>query len=317
MLKTVGILYGMERTFPPALAEAVSRLSAGKVTAEPVRIGPLRQDLPPAYDVILDRISHEVPFYRTYLKCAAAMGAQVINNPFWWSADDKFLDNVVARAAGVAVPKTVLLPHKMHPPNTSSDSFTNLAFPIDWDGVFSHLGFPIFLKPADGGGWRDVYKVNDPAEFFRAYDQTHTLCMMAQEAIEFTEYYRCYGLGRDRVRVMRYDPKALFDRRYVRDAPPTGEKLLEKIEADCLTLCAELGYDFNTVEFAVRDGVPYAIDFMNPAPDCDSFSVGEENFQWVVTNAAEILIDRALHPRALESAGRWTKRLGASAVGRR
>ncbi len=317
MPKTVGILYGMERTFPPALAEAVCRLSAGKVTAEPVRIGPLRQDLPPAYDVILDRISHEVPFYRTYLKCAAAMGAQVINNPFWWSADDKFLDNVVARAAGVAVPKTVLLPHKMHPPNTSSDSFTNLAFPIDWDGVFSHLGFPIFLKPADGGGWRDVYKVNDPAEFFRAYDQTRTLCMMAQEAIEFTEYYRCYGLGRDRVRVMRYDPKAPFDRRYVRDAPPTGEKLLEKIEADCLTLCAELGYDFNTVEFAVRDGVPYAIDFMNPAPDCDSFSVGEENFQWVVTNAAEILIDRALHPRALESAGRWTKHLGASAVGRR
>jgi biotin carboxylase len=218
----------------------------------------------------------------------------------------------VAQAAGVAVPRTVLLPHKAHPPNTGADSFSNLAYPLDWDQVFAHLGFPIFLKPAYGGGWKDVYKVDDERGFFAAYDQTHTLCMMAQEAIDFTEYYRCYVLGRERVRVMRYDPQAPFDRRYVLGAPPTAPALLERVERDALTLCRELGYDFNTVEFAVRDGVPYAIDFMNPAPDCDPFSVGPDNFAWVLRHGAEILIDRALRPRPLETAGEWPRRLPAT-----
>ena len=312
MVKKVGILYGMERSFPPVLAEAVARASGGRVAAEPVQVGHLRQDREPGYDLILDRISHEVPFYRTYLKSAAARGTQVLNNPFWWSADDKYLDNVIASAAGVAVPRTVLLPHKDHPPNTTAESFSNLAYPLDWDAVFSYLGFPAFLKPAYGGGWRDVYKVDDPAAFFRAFDGTHTLCMMGQEAIEFTEYYRCYVLGRERVRVMRYDPKAPHERRYVRDAPPADARLLARVEADALTLCRELGYDFNTVEFAIRDGVPYAIDFMNPAPDCDLGSVGEENFRWVVRNAAEILADRALHPRPLELTGSWPARRPAA-----
>ena len=308
MPKRIGILFGKERSFPPALAEAINRKGAGRVVAEPVLLGPLRQDSPSGYDLILDRISHEVPFYRTYLKSAAVMGTQIVNNPFWWGTDDKFLNNVIARAAGVAVPKTVLLPHKLHPPNTGAESFTNLAYPVDWEGVFTYLGFPIFMKPADGGGWRDVYKVTNPAEFFGAYDQTHTLSMMAQEAIEFTEYFRCYVLGRERVRIMRYDPRQPFERRYVRDAPPVAPALLARVETDSLTLCRELGYDFNTVEFAVRDHVPYAIDFMNPAPDCDSFSVGEENFAWVIENAAELLIDRAMNPRPMETAGAWTRR---------
>jgi len=311
MPRKIGILFGKERSFPPTLAAEINRIGEGEVVAEPVLVGPLRQGAPSGYDVILDRISHEVPFYRTYLKVAAAGGTQVINNPFWWSADDKFLNNVIAEAAGVAVPKTTLLPHKLHPPNTGSESFSNLTYPIDWDTVFGYLGFPIFMKPADGGGWRDVYKVGSAQEFFSAFDQTHTLSMMAQEAIEFTEYYRCYVLGRERVRLMRYDPKAPFERRYVKDAPPTDRKLLTRIERDCLTLCRELGYDFNTVEFAVRDGVPYAIDFMNPAPDCDAFSVGEENFRWVVDNAAELLVDRALKPRPMETTGLWPKRVGA------
>lgn len=309
MPKTIGILYGMERSFPPVLAEEIVKRGAGKVVAEPVKVGAIRQEELPRYDLVVDRISHEVPFYRTYLKCAAAKGTQVVNNPFWWSADDKFLDNIIAQAAGVAVPKTVLLPHKEHPPNTKAESFSNLECPLDWDGVFDYLGFPIFMKPAYGGGWRDVSKCDDPQEFFRAYDKSHVLTMMAQEAIDFVEYYRCYVLGRERVRIMRYDPKAPFERRYVRDAAPTAPPLLARIERDCLALCRELGYDFNTVEFAVRDGIPIAIDFMNPAPDCDRFSVGDDNFAWVLENAAAFLIDRVLRPRPLELAGGWTSRV--------
>jgi glutathione synthase/RimK-type ligase-like ATP-grasp enzyme len=307
--KKIGLLYGQERSFPPALAQEINRKGAGKVVAEPCSIGPLCQDIPADYDVILDRISHDVPFYRTYLKQAAAAGVQVVNNPFWWSCDDKYFNNVVALACGVAVPKTVLLPHKEHPPNTKSESYSNLVYPVDWESVFAYLGFPIFMKPADGGGWRDVYKVDDRASFFRAYDRTGSLSMMAQEAIEFTEYYRCYCVGRRHVRVMRYDPRASFENRYVKQSEPAEPKLARRIESDCLTLCRALGYDLNTIEFALRDGVPYAIDFMNPAPDCDLFSVGQENFDWILKTMSDLLIDRAMNPKPIELTGNWPEKM--------
>jgi glutathione synthase/RimK-type ligase-like ATP-grasp enzyme len=321
--RRIGILFGMERQFPPALAERVNALGGGRVIAEPLRVGLVRQDDLPRYDLILDRISHEVPFYRTYLKVAAIRGTQVVNNPFWWSADDKFVGNVLALEAGVAVPKTVLVPHKQHPPNTRSESYTNLEEPLDWEAMFAYLGFPIFLKPAHGGGWRDVHRVDDPEAFFRAYDQTRDLLMIAQEGIVFSEYYRCYAIGRERVRSMPYDPGAPFERRYRRGGAPVPAERLGRLEADALALCRTLGYDFNTLEFAVRDGVPYAIDFMNPAPDCDRFSVGDESFEWVLSTAAEFLIRTALEPKRLELTGDWPQRAerrvgegGAAAGGR-
>ncbi|MEI9976731.1 MAG: hypothetical protein WDO73_34540 [Ignavibacteriota bacterium] len=108
--------------------------------------------------MIVDRISHDIPFYRSYLKNAILCGAKVINNPFWWSADDKFFNYALAAKLGVAVPPTVLLPHKSHPPGTTDRSMRNLEYPLDWDGIFRYVGFPAFLKPHDGGGWRNVSK---------------------------------------------------------------------------------------------------------------------------------------------------------------
>lgn len=304
--KMVGVLFGMEDSFPWALINRINEKKAG-VEAEPVQISHLVDEISRPWDVLVDRISHDVPFYRTFVKAAAASGTTVINNPFQWSADDKFFDNLVARSVGVAVPKTVLLPHKQHPPNTKSNSFRNLRF-VEWDDVFAYLGFPIFLKPAHGGGWRDVYKCDDAGEFFDAYDKTRDILMIAQEAIEFTEYFRCYVIGREHVRVMPYDPSRPFHERYVRDSDPAPD-LVEKVRTDALKLCRALGYDMNTVEFAVRDGIPYGIDFMNPAPDADPFSVGEESFEWVVETTANVCIDRALDPREFEATGEWPSTL--------
>jgi hypothetical protein len=305
MAKRIGLLFGMERTFPGALAEEVNRIGEGRVVCEPVSIGASIQDRRPPYDVILDRISHEVPFYRTFLKQCAFQGIQVVNNPFWFSADDKYTGNLIAMQSGVAVPKTALLPHQSHPPNTQAESYTNLKFPVDWDEVFAYLGFPIFMKPMDGGGWRDVHKCDNPDEFFKAYDSSHTLCMMAQEAIDFTDYFRCYVIGREHVHLMRYDPRQPHHARYVQDAPPLEPALKAKLERDCIALCTALGYDFNTVELAVRDGIPYAIDFTNPCPDADRKSVGEDNFAWVVQTSARFLVQRALEPRPFEITGTW------------
>jgi hypothetical protein len=304
MKKKVALLFGMEDTFPWALIEEINKRGGNDVEAVPLEMSYVKDQEPAQYAVILDRISHEVPFYRTFLKCCVARGTRVINNPFWAAADDKFFDNLVATSLGVAVPRTVLLPHKQHPPNTRSNSFRNLKL-VNWSEVFEYLGFPIFMKPAHGGGWKDVYKCDDAQAVFDAYDQTRDLAMMAQEAIEFTEYYRCYVLGRSRVHVMPYNPKNPHHLRYVVDPAPSNPALQQRMQRDAIALCKGLGYDMNTVEFAIRDGVPYAIDFMNGAPDADRASVGEENFKWVVTNMAEVLIEAARSPQTFEPTGSW------------
>jgi len=309
MTKRIGLLFGMERSFPGILAAEVNERSGGEVSCEPVSVGALRYDRKPPYDVILDRISHEVPFYRSYLKQAAYGGVQVVNNPFWFSADDKHFNCLVAAGCDVAVPRTVLLPHQSHPPGTESDSFSNLKYPLEWDEVFGYLGFPMFLKPAYGGGWKHVYRCTNPGELFEAYEKTGDLCMMLQEEIDFGEYFRCYVIGRERAHIMRYDPKRPHHERYVRDAAPIEPALLAKLERDCIALCQALGYDFNTVELAVRDQIPYAIDFMNPCPDAEPASVGDDNFAWVLDNATDFLIDRARNPQPLELTGNWPQRV--------
>jgi len=295
-IKKIGILRGMETTFPDGLIPHINDHYGDKgIQAEYIQIDAIRMDGDPVYAVILDRISHEVPFYRSYLKWAALKGTYIVNNPFWWSADDKFIDNVIAEAVDVAVPKTVILPHKEHPENTDSNTFRNLNFPIDWDSVFDYIGFPAFMKPHDGGGWRGVTKVHNPEELFDAYNDSGHDCMMLQENIDFEDYYRCYGIGQNDVRIMRYNPLAgnPAARYFEISDEPADPKLIEKMERDVLALCKALGYDMNTVEFAVRDGIPYAIDFMNPAPDADYHSVGQENYEWVVKTMGKFLVKKA------------------------
>ena len=296
-MKKIGVLFGMENTFPGALVERINAMNVAGVTAEFVQMGAVRMAEPCGYDVIVDRISHDIPFYRAWLKNAVLCGTSVINNPFWWSADDKFFNYALATKAGVAIPATVLLPHKEHPMGTTEKSMRNLQYPLDWPAVFEYVGFPAFLKPFDGGGWRDVYKVNTPEEFFTAYDQTKTLCMTLQRGVNFTEYFRCYVVGQEKVHAMPYDPRAPFHDRYVLNPPAYDPALVERVEQDARLLCRALGYDLNTVEFAVEDGVPYAIDFMNPAPDADLHSVGQVNFDWIVNEVAALAVKRATEPQ--------------------
>lgn len=293
-MKKIGILFGQERTFPKAFVDRVNGMSVEGVVAEFAHVDELRTNKPTPYAVIIDRISQDVPFYRAWLKNAAATGAAVINNPFWWSADDKFLNNVIAEQVGVPVPRTFLLPSKEQPDDTTSESFTNLKFPLDWEMMVEALGgFPLFLKPYAGGGWKHVYKVHTMQELFEAYHETGKQVMMLQEAIEFDAYFRCYCIGRKHVHIMHYEPRNPHHLRY-HAQHDVGQALLQQIETYTLQLNDALGYDFNTVEFAVRDGIPYAIDFCNPAPDADRHSVGEENFEWVVATAASYAVERAL-----------------------
>jgi hypothetical protein len=294
VMKKIGIIFGMEDTFPGAVVAKINDMKLPDVSAEFVKIGGIKMAAPSGYRVIIDRISHDIAFYRAYLKNAVLGGTIVINNPFWWGADDKFFNYALASKIGVAVPRTVILPHKQHPPGTTDRSMRNLIYPLNWDEIFEYIGFPAFLKPFSGGGWKNVYHVHSPEELFSCYDETGDLCMTLQQAIDFDEYFRCYVVGQEKVHVMWYDPRQPHHNRYVKDPHPIEPKKYEKIVGDALKLCRALGYDLNTVEFALQDGVPYAIDFLNPAPDADYSSVGPQNFEWIVNAVAELAVKKAV-----------------------
>lgn len=291
-MKKIGILFGKERSFPEAFVERVNSKNVDGIIAEPVHINKVVQGESSGYAVIIDRISQDVPFYRAYLKNAALCGAAVINNPFWWSADEKFFNNCLATKIDVPVPKTVIVPSSAMPADTHEQSFSNLAYPMDWEHIFGYIGFPAYMKPHAGGGWKNVYKVTDSNDFFEKHKETGELIMMLQEEIVFEEYYRCYCIGGKYVHIMPYEPRNPHHLRYAADFKPDKERY-EQMKDLVLRLCQYLGYDFNTVELAVRDGVPYAIDFCNPAPDAEITSVGQENFDWVVENAANFAIEKA------------------------
>ncbi|HET9276709.1 MAG TPA: hypothetical protein VFN95_00945 [Flavitalea sp.] len=314
-MKKIGILYGKERSFPMSFVEKVNSKNIDGIIAEPVRIDKVVQGAADEYAVIIDRISQDVPFYRAYLKNAAICGAAVINNPFWWSADEKFFNNCLAVKIGVPVPKTVILPSRELPTDTSEDSFSNLAYPLDWEGIFSYVGFPAYMKPFAGGGWKNVYKLHDMNDFFQKHAETGQLVMLLQEEIVFDEYYRCYCIGGKYVRIMPYEPRNPHHLRYASDFSPSAERL-KQMEEIVLRINHYLGYDFNTVELAVRDGVPYAIDFCNPAPDAERTSVGEENFNWVVETAANYAIEKAMAHKEGEDNLTWGEYVKRGAVKR-
>ncbi len=292
MMKKIGILHGKERSFPTAFVDRINSKRPEGIVAEPVHIDKVMQGESSGYAVIVDRISQDVPFYRAFLKNAALSGTAVINNPFWWSADEKFFNNALATKINVPVPKTVILPSRELPADTGEDSFSNLAYPLDWEGIFKYVGFPAYMKPFAGGGWKNVYRLESMDDFFNKHAETGQLVMLLQEEIVFEEYYRCYCIGGKHVRIMPYEPRNPHHLRYVSDFTPDAERY-RQMEDIVLRINEYLGYDFNTVELALRDGVPYAIDFCNPAPDADVKSVGEENFEWVVETAANYAIERA------------------------
>lgn len=313
-MKKIGILHGQENTFPEAVVARINSKNVPGIHAEPVLIDKVIQGKDSGYAVIIDRISQDVPFYRAFLKNAALQGTAVINNPFWWSADEKFFNNCLAIQVGVPVPKTVLLPSNQMPPDTTPASFRNLHYPMDWDGIVKEIGFPAYMKPHAGGGWKSVYRVENLDDLFAKHNETDTLVMMLQEEIVFEEYYRCYCIGRKHVRIMPYEPRNPHHLRYVTDRKPS-EHMLAVLTDYVLRLNNALGYDFNTVEFAVRDGVPYAIDFCNPAPDADINSVGAENFEWVVETAANYAIERALAQQAGKDNLTWGTYVRSAAAG--
>ncbi len=305
--KRIGLLVGRERSFPAAFIEEVNRREAGGVSAGMCLLGGTQIDDPRQYAVLVDRISHRVPYYRSYAKYAALAGAAVINNPFWWSADEKFFATALAARLGVAVPRSVVLPNKEYGPGITGESLQNLRYPLPWDEIVAYVGLPAILRPSAGRRYGHFSKVWSLEELWRCYDQTGQATMMLQEHIDCARYVRCLCIGRREVLPIHWDPGLPPGERYAAGADPLAPALEERLARDARLICDALGFDVNAVDFAVRDGIPYAIGFHNPVPDFDRDTIRDAAFSWVVEKLADLAIAYAQGGGSPPGRMRWDR----------
>ena len=288
----IGVLRGRENSFPEAFVAKVNSMGRG-VEAEFVQLGATKLNEPVPYRVILDRMSHEVPYYSVYLKMAALQGTYVINNTFWRSADDKFFGYCAAEKLGIAEPRTVVLPNREYVDDVTAESLRNL-WPTDFAYYAEFVGLPCIMKPAFGGGWKDVYKIHDLDELMSRYNESRHKTMMLQELVTWDLYIRVPTIGRRWARAIRYDPAPGGLGGYNQDYDILPRDVRDKSEELSLRFNQALGYDMNALEFAFKDGKYYGIDLTNYTPDLDYRSLKDAHFPWAVERMAEFAVEKAL-----------------------
>jgi glutathione synthase/RimK-type ligase-like ATP-grasp enzyme len=303
----IGVLRGRENSFPDAL---IAKVNAGRdgVRAEFVRLGGTKLNEPVPYRVVLDRMSHEVPYYAVYLKMAALQGTYCINNTFWRSADDKFFGYAVAEKLGIAVPKTVVLPNRSYLEDVTGESLRNL-WPVDFSSYLDEVGVPCIMKPAFGGGWKNVHKIHSLDDLMHHYNESGTLTMMLQALITWDVFVRVPTIGQRWARAIRYDPAPLAAGGYDQSYDALPGKLRDEVEELSLRFNRALGYDMNALEFAVKDGRIYGIDLTNYTPDLDYRSLKDAHFPWAVEKMASFAVEKALSEESTPASPDWKKLL--------
>jgi hypothetical protein len=290
--KRIGILVGQESDWPNAFITAVNQQS-DSATAEFVKLGGTFMNESCPYDLIIDRISHEIPYYRSYLKFASLQGCAVINDPLTWSADSKFFSNAITNKLGYTSPRSVVLPNKEVEEENKPDSFRNLVYPMDWKGIIDYVGVPAIFKDVSVGGRRLVYRVHSVDELIQRYDESGTRTMILQQIIESDVHIHAFVIGQEAVQLLRY---SITDGRYLPDFidndSPKGKKLTEA----ALKLTQTFGYDINMVEFVLDGDTPFVINSTNPAPIMDKKLMLDEHFDWCLQETVKLALHRLERP---------------------
>jgi hypothetical protein len=290
--KVIGFIIGRERDLPEAVIAQVNS-QYEDVTAEMVKIGGTFLDDIVPYDVIIDRMSHEIPYYRTYVKYAALQGCDVINDPFVWSNDSKFFAGALLRKLGLHTPRTMVLPNKEIAAETVPDSYRNLIYPMDWQAIVGYIGSPAIFKDVRSGGRRFAHRVNSVEDLIQRYDESGTRTMILQQVIESDQQIHCLVIGREKTMLMPY---SLGAGRYLDSEPGLDERLKERVTSTALTIAEVYGYDINMSEYVVRDGEIYLINGTNPSPVMDRELMTAAQFDWIVREIAELAVSRARNP---------------------
>lgn len=294
-VKLVGFIIGREREMPDEVMRLIN--DSGGARAEMVKLGGTFLDDVIDYDVIIDRMSHEIPYYRTYVKFAAVNGCYVINDPFVWANDTKFLAAAVLRKLGVKTPRTMVLPNKDIAADTVPDSFRNLAYPMDWQAIIDYIGSPAIFKDVRSGGRRFAHRVNNVDELIQRYDESGTRTMILQQVIESDRHFHCMVIGGERTLLMPY---SFNEAHYTEGDNKLSESLTRQMTDMACKLSRVYGYDINMSEFVLDGDDVYLINATNPSPLIGRDMMTAEQFDWTCAEIAGLALRRAEEARPME-----------------
>jgi hypothetical protein len=256
-----------------------------RVEVERVTIEPFDLQQPCRYDVVVDRLTHWYHTSREWIKKSILMnGLYVFNNPWSVQSNEKHTTYCAMMHLGMPIPPTWMVPPKSYEPNPDlKPTLARYAKLFDVSKIGDKLGWPLFMKPYDGGGWRAVTKVDDASAAWKAYEESGKSVMHVQAAVKgYDRFVRCIGFG-PQAHCVLYDPSAPLHDRYTTRAEsefllPAEKEHLRKVT---MTINAFFGWEFNSCEALHRGGTWYPIDFANPCPDSQVTSL-HAHFPWLV-----------------------------------
>lgn len=290
--KLIGLIVGAEYDWPEALITAVNERGQN-VTAELVKLGGTLMQEPISYAVLIDRMSHQVPYYRAYAKHAAMHGVYVINNPFTWDADSKFVGTSVLSQLGLQSPRTVILPNKYVECETSPDTFRNLKYPMDWEAIVAYVGVPAIFKDVHSGGRQFASRVHNVDELIQRYDESGARTTILQQIIDATDHLHAFVIGQEEVMILHYSQTGGV---YLPGTLSQVKGLGKQLAENARRITRVYQYDVNMVEFVVRKEEIYVINNTNPAPTIDRRLMTSEQFDWCIQQIAQLAIERAQRP---------------------
>ncbi len=291
-IRRIGLIVGREKDWPDAFIAELEERAEG-ITAEFVKIGGTFMDDTCPYPVIIDRMSQVIPYYRAYVKYASMHGSYIINDPFVWSTDSRFFGTAVANRLGLTSPRTVVLPNKDIETPVIPDSFRNLDYPMDWEGIINYVGVPAILKETRSGGRRWAHRVNSVDELIQRYDESGTRTMILQEIITGGEHIHCFVIGQEKVMPLNYSRQ---DNCYMEDSSLPDNRLTEQLLSSAAAISRAYGYDINMIEYILHDDQFYVINSTNPAPVIDRQLMTESQFNWAVRETVSLAIKRLQEP---------------------
>ncbi len=287
----VGLLLGTEEDWPAAFEEILRRLGpvAGPggtrhtVDCERITIEPFSLRDRPRYHLVIDRLAYWYYVPREWLKKAALMDdVYPLNSPFTFQSMEKHAAYCAMMRLGLQVPETVLVPFK-NPVDNERYAHTAATYnkPFDLDAIAEQIGYPLFMKPYDGGAWRGVSRINNPAELHAAYDQSGEMLMHLQKAVDdYDVFARALSIGAETM-VMRFQPDQPMHLRYAVDHSFLSPQAGTEVVTIGRLVNAFFRWEFNSCEVLVKDGVVYPIDYANACPDVSLTSL-HYYFPWAI-----------------------------------
>ncbi len=291
LTRHIGLSLGADICWPIAFTEILDRLDLSvpwkgdtlRFEVERMTIEPFDIRERTKYHVVMDRLTHWYHPRREWIKKAVIMDdVYVFNNPWSVQSMEKLTTYAGLIRLGFPVPATWLLPPQSYEPADDLErTLQSYARHFDLGAIGNELGYPMFMKPFDGGGWRGVSRLDDESALRETYDQSGKFFMMLQEAVDpFDRFVRCIGLG-PQTHTILYDPAAPLHDRYTAEKDFLNEEEKHLVEGTTLIINALFGFDFNSCELLHKEGVWHPIDFANPCPDSQVTSL-HYHFPWLI-----------------------------------